>query len=335
MNPTKWTNTDIHSLFHLDNKIKSRQTLLNAEERGEIPKAERVSRGKVQVRLWDISQLPEIGKKYGFLKKPTKQSVFCVYTPKGGVLKTTFAFNLARMLSINGIKVAIIGLDIQCSITKYALPKLQIDSIDELKADRYLGLYHFFFEEAPLEDIIQSTNLPTLDVIPEVAELNMLEKKLRFESRREYFFRDKLLPKLKYYDVIIFDNGPSWNQLVECALTASNVILSPIGCDIETYEALKTNLGFIEDFKKTMNLEWDSFYLIPTLLEKTKLSQQIYASYLNNFQDCVISIPIRRSISGQEARIFQVSAMEFDAKSLLAQDYYEAVQEIWSKVETS
>ncbi len=331
MEQKRWSSSDLHKLFRLDQKVKSRQTLLNAEERGEIPTAERIPRGKIQVRQWTLEQLPEIGSRYGFLKKPSKQTVLCVYTPKGGVLKTTIAYNLARMLALNGIKTLLIGLDIQCSVTNYALPQQHVESLEDFDP-QVLGLYHFLFEKVPIVEVIKKTSLPTLDIIPEAPDLNILEKKLRLESRREYLFKDKLLDAVKEYDVIIFDNGPSWNQLIENALTAAQIIVTPMGCDIETYQALTTNLDTIFDFQNAMKFKWDQFYLIPTLLEKTKLSQQIYAAYLSNYGDKVIPIPIRRSVTGQEARVLLRSVIEHDPSSPLAQDYYELVQDLWSKV---
>jgi chromosome partitioning protein len=329
-----WTSSNIQKLFLLDKRNKSRQTLLNAEERGEIPKAERVPRGSIQVRQWKLSQLPDIGARYGFLSKPKKQLVICVYTPKGGVLKTTFAYNFGRILALNGIKTLFVGLDIQCSLTDYALPPKQFESLEESEGSQSqrLGLYHLLFEKAPLKDIIKKTSLPTLDVIPETPDLNILEKKLRLESRREYLFKDRLIKHLSEYDVIIFDNGPSWNQLIENALTSSKTIITPIGCDIETYQALQTNLGIVFEFQQTMSLTWDNFCLIPTLLEKTKLSQQIYGAYLNNYGDKVISTPIRRSVLGQESRVLRHSVMEHDPTSSLAQDYFELISDLWNRL---
>lgn len=326
-----WSNSDIHRLFRLDMKVKSRQTLLNAEERGEIPKAQRVARGSTQVRQWSLDQLPEIGAKFGFLKKPENQKLLCVYTAKGGVLKTTLAYSIARILALNGIKTIIIGLDIQCSITDIALPPKEIESLDDV-SNQQLGLYHYLFEKVPLEKIIKPTSLPTLSIIPETTDLNLLEKKLRLEPRREYLLKDKLVPQLHEYEVIIFDNGPSWNQLIENALTASNSIISPIGCDIGTYQALQTNLNTLFEFQVAMKLDWDNFLLIPTLLEKTKLSQQIYGAYLNQYADKVIPAPLRRGVKGQEAILLKQSAIEHDSTSSLAQDYYELTQELWHRI---
>ncbi len=331
MEKTYWSSSDLHKLFRLGERIKSRQTLLNSEERGEIPRAERIARGSTMVRQWKLEQLPEIGSRYGFLSKPNKQEIICVYTAKGGVLKTSLSYTLARILALNGIKTMIVGLDIQCSITDIALPPRHVESLEESE-NRPYGLYHFLYEKLPIDSVIRKTSLPTLDIIPETPDLNILEKKLRLEPRREYLFKDRLLNKLNNYDVIIFDNGPSWNQLIENALTAANTVISPIGCDIGAYQALQTNLATLDEFKQAMRLEWDNFLLIPTLLEKSKLSQQIYGAYLNQYNDRVIPSPIRRGVKGQEALLLGQSAIEHDAASPLAQDYYELVQELWKRI---
>ena len=98
MEQLTWTNSDIRKLFKMDHRYKSVQTLYNAEDRGEIPTAEREPRGKIQARVWDLSQLPAIGKKFGFLKAPAKQKILCTYMQKGGVYKTTTSYNRARTL---------------------------------------------------------------------------------------------------------------------------------------------------------------------------------------------------------------------------------------------
>lgn len=180
-----------------------------------------------------------------------------------------------------------------------------------------------------ISPFILNTQLPTLDILPEVPEIFALDKKLRLESRREYIFNDKLINQLSAYHVIIFDNSPSWNQLVENSLTAANVVISPMGCEPESFEALQTNFEIIFEFQKALKLEWDHFIQVPTLLEKTNISQQIYAAYLNLYGNNVIPFPIRRSVIGQDARVLKHSVIEQDASSPLAQDYYDAIKNIW------
>lgn len=328
MEKTHWTTTDIQKIYHLEDRI-SKQTLLNAEERGEIPVAQRISRGKVKVRAWSLNQLPDIGKKYGFLSKPKQQLIICVFVQKGGVLKTTTSQNIARILALNGINVLVIGTDYECSITDLILPKKNIVSLTDL--DTPIGLFHYFEQNAPIKDIIITTDLPTLHIIPETHDLNLLEKKLRHEKRREYFFRDKLLPDLSNYDVIIFDNGPGWNLLVENVLTASNVVISPLGCTLLAYKAVQTNISSIYEFTNEMKLQMQHI-MIATLLDNSGISQQIYGRYLDKFTPNIIPVPIRTSSKGQEAQANRQSMLEYAPTSNLANDYFNILTSMWDRL---
>jgi chromosome partitioning protein len=325
-----WTTSSLAKLFKI--KDASKAPIIYAEEKGEIPKAERSYRGNIKVRQWQSHQLPLIGARFPFLKTPVLQNIICIYTPKGGVIKTSFALNLARMLAINNIKILIVGLDFQQSITRYAFPVEKIESLDEVSTDKNLGLFHYLYEHASLNEIIKHTDLPTLDIIPETHELNFMTKKMRVENRREYIFKERILPNLKNYDVIIFDCNPGWSDLIENALVSSSSLIMPIACEIECYEALQENLKEIDNFKNAMKLHWNKHFMIPTLLENNIISQNIYASYLNNFKKNIFSIPIRRSVLGQEARLSNISAIEYNPTSNLAEDYYNLVEKLWNSL---
>ncbi len=326
----QWTTSDLIRLYRLTDSSKT--PIIYAEEKGEIPLADRVSRGKIQVRKWNTHQLPDIGKKFGFMKTPASQVVADIYTPKGGVGKTTFTANLARMAAINGIKTIVCGLDFQRSVSRYLVPSQEIKSLDELEETHHLGLHHYLFEGADLSEVVQKTNIPNLDIIPETSDLNFMAKKIRLENRREYVFKERLLPKLKKYDLVLFDGNPGWSDLTENALVASSTIIMPIACEAECYDALKENLGEIEEFRKSMHINWDHYYMVPTFLENTSVSQNIYARYLNQFEGIIIPIPIRRSVLAQEARFANMSIIEYSPTSNLATDYYDLVSDLWNKL---
>ncbi|NCQ54662.1 ParA family protein [Candidatus Parcubacteria bacterium] len=326
-----FTSSDIKKIYRLDERYKTIQTVYKAEERGEIPKAKRISRGKVQVRNWSIDQLPEIGRRFGFLNPPNKQHILCKYIQKGGVLKTTTSFYEAKTLALNGIKTLVIGLDFECSITDVIIPKTEILTLEEDKS--LLGLYHFFAEGAKLSEVIKKTSLPTLDIIPETHDLVVLDKWMNHQTRREYIFRDKLIPLLSEYEVIIFDNGTSWNNLIENSLTASTTAILPLGCNLLAYNASKTNLSSLFEFQEKMDLKAQSVIMIPTLLERSTLSQQIYTQYLISFSDYIIPIPIRSSVKGQEALMLKQTPLEYSPlSSSISQDYYELINMLWGKV---
>lgn len=327
MEKKNWTSAEIRALYRIDDRYKSIQTLYNAEERGEIPTAERVPRGKIQVRNWTLEQLPAIGRKFGFLEHPQKQQAICKFIQKGGVLKTTTSFNEARLLALNGIRTLIIGLDSECSITDIILPKPQVVTLRDNQP--LIGLYHLFAENAPLKDVIRKTSIPTLDIIPETHDLVILDKWLNQQKRREYIFKDRLLPLLSEYDAIIFDNGPSWNHLIENSVTASNSIVCPLGCNLLAYNASETNLSSIFEFQKEMGLTNQNIIMFATLLDRTTLSQQIFAQYLSRLGDYMLHLPIRISIKSQEALVCKQTILEYAPSSSVAQEYYELIIAIW------
>tara|TARA_Y100000588_G_C14210584_1_gene906512 strand:- start:194 stop:1198 length:1005 start_codon:yes stop_codon:yes gene_type:complete len=315
----------------MEKRYKSVQTLYNAEERNEIPLAQREPRGKVMTRYWDISQLPQIGRKFGFLRKTIpEQIVLCKYMQKGGVLKTTSTWNEARIFALNGMKVLLIGLDPELSVSDIVLPQKEILRLDDV--ERPKGLYHFFTEKSPFSNIVKPTSIPTLDIIPETHELILLDKWMSRETRREYIFKDRLMPHLCDYDVVMFDNSPTWNHLVENSLAVSNNIIMPLGCNLLAYNASATNMESIWDFQEVMKLKKQNLIMFSTLLDRTSLSQQINAMYLQNYAEYMVSTPIRRSVKFEEALMSKQSILEYASTSIAADEYYQLILEEWYKI---
>lgn len=325
-----YTANDLIKLYRLN--VKTKTPIMYAEEKGEIPHSTSGKRGSISIKQWSTNQLPQIGHRFGYLKKPSKQEIICVYTPKGGVSKTTLTANLGRSLAFNGIKTLLIGLDFQRSLTRYIIPNANIENVDDVGREDTLGLHHLLFERAPLNKVIQKTDLPTLDIIPETSDLNFMAKKMRVENRREYIFSEKVIKKLSNYDVILFDCTPGWNDLTENALVAANNVIMPAACEIECYEALQTNLGEIAEFQETMRLHWDNYIMIPSMLEHNTVSNNIYAQYLNLYKGSIIPMPVRRSVTTQEARASYLSVFEYAPKSSISDDYYQIIKSIWNKI---
>jgi chromosome partitioning protein len=323
----QFTHKDLHKIFRMD---KARSSILLAENEGRIPKANRIQKGKISVRSWDIKDLPAIGSYYGYLSKPVKKQVLSFYTGKGGVLKTTLAYHFARTLALHGIKTLIIGLDVQESITSLAIEDDIIENISEIPEE--VGLYHFLIDREPIDKIIRHTDLPTLDIIPETSDLNLLEKRLRDKAKREYVFAKELIPQLQQYDVIVFDNSPNWNLLIENSITASNNVIAPISCEVGTYQALDKNMKVLMDFKDTLDLHWENYILVPTLLENTKISKQVLGAYITNFGHNLTNSGIRRAVKGQESLILRRSIFEYAPSSELATDYFEVIKEVWDRI---
>ena len=100
---------------------------------------------------------------------------------------------------------------------------------------------------------------------------------------RPFKAKKKLIPSLNKYELIIFDNAPNWNLLIENSLVASNIVIAPISCEIGTYQALKKNLNALVEFKEEMEIEWEDYLMIPTLLENNKISKEILGAYYSEY----------------------------------------------------
>lgn len=338
MNQPGFSLKQIQDIFRMKERVASRQTIFNAEERGDIPKAERITKGQTKQRQWRIDQLPTIGAKFGFLSSSKRgQHVVTVWTQKGGTLKTTLVQTIARVLALNGIKVLVVGLDTQPSITNLLLPISEANTLEEaitLKKTR-LGLYHLLYDSYDLSQVIKPTDLPTLDIIPEGPHLARLERHISDEVTREKYFSERLLPLLGKYDVVIFDNGPVWNQLVANSLACATTVMTPVACDFGTYDVLDTHIKTLRDFQKKAGQRWQNLFMIPTLLEKTNLSQQIYMAYIESHRQVVVPNTIRRSVSGQEAAYSRLSVLEYAPTTSLADDYYNLMTELWKRMNES
>ena len=305
----------------------TKQTLFNIEERGEVPQAQRIQRGKTSCRAWELNQLPRIGEKMGFLKKPESPQVVSVFSLKGGTSKSSLCFQLARSFALHNVRTLVIGLDAQETITQ----TLTRSKNSPLTSPESAGLYHVLAEDFELADAIQGTDLETLDFIPETIELSVLDIWLKNQIRKEYVFKERLIDPLLSsgsYDLILFDCNPAWSEMVTGALGASDTLLSPLGADINSLKAAKIFVELLADFQEEMKHTFKTLRIIPTMVEPNKLSQTILARYRVQYEDLCTAASIRRAIAVQESNALGKSLMEVGNNTAVFQDFIGVLKEI-------
>lgn len=310
---------------YIYNTEVTKQALLKAEKEGRIPESQRVQYGNssIQQRTWTIKDLPFIGEKYGFLNKPSKHATIAIYASKGGVLKSSTTLNIARMYALHNVKTCVIDLDPQADSSRnlgFDIPEESVSKLSEL--DNYYegiqSLSDLYNKKTELKDIIQSTEIPTLDAVLATAELIPLMDKLNSELRREYWLKDNVIIPLQEmgYEMIIMDLAPSWSIYTTNAIVASDILLSPLECRIAHYRNSKQFIGQIENFSKSMKLKSLRTAFIPTKVSHSrKISMQIRQFYASNITGCFLSA-IRDSVIGEEAIAQRMSAIEYSNKSI-------------------
>lgn len=317
----------IIQLFKTKNNNCTNDLFLKLYKNHEIPPL------KPNKKSWSLDQIPEIGKKIGFLTPPKKTQVLSFFVTKGGVLKTSLAYNLARLSALNGFKVLVVGLDMQADITTsfgYPHQNENDNFSDQLKICQNIrGLPDLYFSKLDLNDIIISSDIPGLDFIPETPELISLEQALHLRHRREEWLQQNVVaPATGIYDLIIFDAPPSWNLLITNALQSSNILISPLECKINNFRNAIMFQGLIQNFKKDLNLEFTQKFIPTKLNFQRRLSRDIFEWYLQNISEC-LPYAVKESVLGEEASALNISVNELQPESEIAKTYKQILEDLF------
>lgn len=156
---------------------------------------------------------------------------------KGGVGKTTLAFNYGEWLAKKGRKVLLIDLDHQCNLTQ----TYQIYASEGTVANVFLGKgeveVHFIKENISL--IAGSMNL---DWIEASLEHNTNKYMLLYMWLQDHYESYQL----EQYDYVIFDCRPDFSIATRNAVAVSHSIISPI---------IPSDFGYLAKFNIEEKLE--------------------------------------------------------------------------------
>ncbi|MCH8857750.1 MAG: ParA family protein [Proteobacteria bacterium] len=172
--------------------------------------------------------------------------VVSIISTKGGVGKTTTAANLGGFAADAGLRVLLLDLDVQPTLSSYFTLDLRAPA----------GIYEMLaFNERRVEQLVSRTVVAGLDLVlsnDDRGELNTLllhapDGRLRLRH---------LLPALApLYDLVLIDTQGARAVLLEMAVLASDQALSPVTPEILAARELRRGtLQLIEDISPYRNL---------------------------------------------------------------------------------
>lgn len=255
--------------------------------------------------------------------------IIAITNQKGGVGKTTTAYNLASSLSRYNKRVLLVDMDPQgnCSQAIGFDPSFSRKTISTV----LLG-------DVELKKAIRKTNTNNVSLLPANLTLAMVESRL-LSTRGEadiYLLKHVLeeSKETKLYDFIIIDCPPSLGFLSLNALTAANSLIIPVQCEYFALDALAQLLATLTKVQHTSNPELDIMGILLTMFDpRTKLSVEISQEVRSSFKDKVFTTAIPRNVSIPEAIAKGIPVNEYKPGSAGSLMYAALAREVIEYVE--
>lgn len=182
-------------------------------------------------------------------KKRTGAKVIAIANQKGGVGKTTTAFNLSIGIARKGKKVLAIDMDAQGSLTA-CMGVREPDKLENTLAS-ILNTLMAGGEIEPGSAIMEHGE--NISFVPGNIDLSITEVAMVNAMGREYILKEYISIVAPCFDFIILDTMPSLGVMTVNALTAADSVLIPVQTQYLPLRGLEQLIVSIMKMRKKLN----------------------------------------------------------------------------------
>lgn len=260
--------------------------------------------------------------------------VIALINQKGGVGKTTTAFNLGIGLVREGKKVLLLDTDPQCNLTQmcgHQVPDMLPSALPDVVVKTLNGE-----PMEPGESIIKS-HKEGIHLMPANLQLSVLEQELAKLDNGPMALKQYVDQAKKDYDFVIVDSGPTLGMLSINTMTAADKLIIPVQPHFLSLKGMEQLFRSYTNIRNNTNPNLQIKGILFSMVEsRAKYSHEImelvngeYGEHIKVFKT---SIP--RSIKAAEMSTANKSIFKYRSKSGVAQAYTNLAKEVIGNVRT-
>jgi chromosome partitioning protein len=250
--------------------------------------------------------------------------VIAMVNQKGGVGKTTSTVSLGAALAGLGRKVLLVDFDPQGALSvSLGINPNELD----------LTIYNLLTQnDCHVGDVIISTDVEDLDLLPSNIDLSAAEVQLVSEVGREHALGRALAPVLPEYDVVLIDCQPSLGLLTLNALTASSGVIIPMETEYFALRGVALLKDTIDKVTSRLNPDLEVIGVLPTMYDpRTLHSREVLSTVQQAFGDLVFKTVISRTVKFPDAAVAGEPITQFAPNSAGADSYIQLAKEVLAR----
>ena len=250
--------------------------------------------------------------------------IIAVANQKGGVGKTTCTINLGGALSELGNTVLCIDTDPQGNLSVGL--GIDINKLNASLADVLID------PDVRLDDVIVSSSVEGLDVVPSTLELASTEMELQSAIGRERVLLDSFSPDiLEKYDYILIDCPPTLGLLTINSLVAAQEVIIPVQTQYYALKGVAALLKVINTIKAKVNPNLQVLGMLPTFYDsRTILAKDMLENLRDLGEHRVFSTLIKTTVKLGEAPTIGKPITHYAGTTSAAQNFRDLAQEVIS-----
>lgn len=246
--------------------------------------------------------------------------IAAVFNMKGGVGKSTTAYNLAvGLVRFKGARVLLVDIDPQGnSSAALGIPIWQLE----------VQLKDVLQRRVAIEKAIYATE-SGVEVVPSNITLAEEEIPISGLPGREVLLKKALAPVVENYDFILIDCPPNIGVFAVNALMASEGVIIPVDMSylgLLGIQGIERTLTLIRDY---LDHPVRVLGVLATRFDgRNKLSREVLQSLSVHFGDKMLSTVVPETVKLREAPSHSSSIFEYDPHGQGAKAYRELVEEV-------